>query len=69
MENSDRAALKQVVPIVDGRFGSEIEVVATKDGLELGGYFTLRWDWIALAYQSVRLSGDKVPPLNRDSSI
>jgi hypothetical protein len=55
------------IPILDGYFGSEIEIVATVEGLELGGYSILDWAWIVEAYRIVRPSGDHFPASNRDT--
>ena len=44
LKQSDKEALSCFVDILDGRYGSELEVVATTEGLELGGYITLPWE-------------------------
>lgn len=42
-------ATETVISILDGNLGSELDVCATDDGLEFGGYSTLTWDWIDAA--------------------
>lgn len=45
--------LSLVVSILDGHFGSEMEVVAVKEGLELDGYSVIPWEWIDSVRQVV----------------
>jgi hypothetical protein len=63
-EQSDRAAIKRTISVLDGLFGSEMEVIATEEGLEFESGSTLSWEWIDSAHRSVRPSGADVQPLN-----
>lgn len=62
--NSDRAEpIKGRISVLDGLFGSEMEVIAAEEGLEFESGSTLSWEWIDSAHRSVRLShGELLPP-------
>ena len=69
LNSSDRAKLECRVPVLDGIFGTEMEVVATDEGLELGGYATLSWKWIDSARRIVQPSDEQRQPLQPASRI
>jgi len=52
LEHRDRAALSLTIPVLDGQFGSEMDVIATQEGLEFGGYATIPWKWLIAAYRT-----------------
>jgi hypothetical protein len=50
---SDRAETVTAIPILDGQLGDSIEVEATQEGLEFGGYSVLEWVWIDSARKAL----------------
>jgi len=59
---SDRAATHYNLGIPDGIFGDSIEVEATEEGLEFGGYSILPWSWVVSALRKFHKSDDAIPP-------
>ena len=64
---SDRAEPTYRVPVLDGILGDEMDVVATKEGLELGGYAIVPWPWIIAALRTVWPATYVTPPASPDS--
>jgi len=58
-EGDRAAATVTKIPVLDGLFGDYLEVEATSEGLEFGGYSVLPWEWIDFARQTIRLSAEQ----------
>ena len=55
--------IKGRISVLDGYFGSDMEVVATEEGLEFESGSTLSWEWIDSARRSVQpSSAEFLPP-------